>query len=85
MRKPILFLISAVAVSLPAVPSLYAQTSAVSDPKNKTVCKGRQRTGTRFAGRTCRTVREWDEIEEQNKRGAAELINRPQIEIRKGN
>lgn len=85
MRKPVLFLISAIAVSLPAIASHSAQTNSASDPKNKTVCKGSQRTGTRFASRTCRTVREWEELEEQNKRGASELINRPQIEIRKGN
>jgi hypothetical protein len=56
-----------------------AQTPSQPDPKqdpSKVVCKKQPKTGTRMVDRICHTRAEWDQITEQNRRDAAEMVNR---------
>lgn len=49
------------------------------------VCKQTAKTNTRFAKRTCRTRAEWDQIAEQNRRDAEDMINKPGFDSRRSN
>ena len=68
-----------------AAMTLSAPASAGSETKDgaKLVCKREAKTGTRFPKKTCHTRAQWDQIAEQNKRDAQEMINRPIIETRR--
>lgn len=68
-----------VLATTPVAQAVVAQVSSVADEDSRTVCKQRPRTGTRFAVRTCRTVREWAELEEAHRRQGAEMLSRPTI------
>lgn len=85
MRNLSLIASAALLISVPVVPALFAQTPEGASAKDRTVCKTRQKTGTRFASRTCRSLRHWEQMEDEHKRGAAEIVNRPMIEVRRGN
>jgi hypothetical protein len=58
-------------------------TFADAKPEEKEICKYRQKTGTRFKSKDCRTAKEWEEMAENNRAGLKEMTDRPQIEIRK--
>lgn len=49
----------------------------------KMICKYRQETGTRFKTKTCKTAAQWEEMAENNRSGLKEMVDRPQIEIRR--
>jgi len=74
-----LLAVAAVLVTVPAAHAFVAQTSSATDEDNRTLCKRRQKTGTRFPTKTCRTAREWAELEEAHKRQGAEMLSRPTI------
>jgi hypothetical protein len=50
---------------------------------DRMVCKRQKKTGTRFESKTCKTAAQWETMAEQNRRDAAEMVNRPQVEIRR--
>lgn len=52
--------------------------------KERLICKRQQSTGTRFATRICKTPAQWEAISEQHRRDMKEMIDRPQIEVRRG-
>lgn len=83
MRYVALIAASALLASTPAAPAFAADTGAKEKASEKMVCKRRLKTGTRFPSKTCRTAEQWDQIAEQNKRDASEMINRPMIETRR--
>jgi hypothetical protein len=59
--------------------------AAASAPEQKSkegdriICKRQAPTGTRFAKKTCRSKKELEEIAEQHKRDASEMVNRPVV------
>jgi hypothetical protein len=68
-----------------AAAALAAAASAPNpggDP-DQVVCKRQAETGTRILSRICMTRRRWAMIEEEHKRAAREMIDRPVIEIRR--
>ena len=81
MRK-ILFSLVAASVAIGPVSVAVAKTSEAQGDK---ICKRQAKTGTRFASKICYTKAEWEEITEANKRADAEAINRPVVNIGKGN
>ena len=81
MRYATLIAISGLLVSAAAAPSFAAQPTAQERSGDKLVCKSKPKTGTRFRTKTCRTVSEWDQIAEGNKRAMADVVNRPQIKV----
>ncbi|MFZ1367262.1 MAG: hypothetical protein WAR58_07320 [Sphingorhabdus sp.] len=54
-----------------------------ADEGERLICKRQQETGSRFGKKVCKTAKEWEEMSEQHRRGLGEMVNRPQIEIRK--
>jgi hypothetical protein len=44
---------------------------------NKVVCRSEAATGSRFQSRVCHTNKEWDEMREQERRAAHEMIDKP--------
>lgn len=71
---------------LPAAPALAfggSDGALAVDPKDKMICKRSQKTGTRFYTQTCKTAAQWDALAEEHKRNLREVVDRPQIEIRK--
>jgi hypothetical protein len=67
-----------------SAPSATAAGSfSAAAPEEKEICKYRQKTGTRFKKKECRTAKEWDEMAENNRAGLKEMTDRPQIEIRR--
>jgi hypothetical protein len=84
MRKALIVATALLVSTPPALAGFFSDPGAES-AKDRVVCKHRRKSGnTRFSERTCRTAREWEQISEAAKSNAAELVNRPQIEIRKG-
>lgn len=78
-----------VALAAPATSQQSASSPdavVVGDPQDeqKVVCKKQKATGTRFEKKTCMTVQQWDQLREQNMRDAKEMIDRPEIETRRG-
>ena len=57
--------------------ALYAEAKA----GKKIVCKHRQRTGTRFKTKMCKTAEQWEEMAEQGRSGIKELVDRPHMPI----
>ena len=49
------------------------------------VCKADAKTNTRFSKRTCRTRAEWQQIAEQGRRDAEDMINKPGFDSRRSN
>jgi hypothetical protein len=72
------------ALVLMPVPAAANAASEQPADGDKVVCKSVMKTGTRFRTRTCHTRKQWQEIEEQNKRNTREMIDRPVIEARRG-
>lgn len=88
MRVFHLLALAAVAAFLPIGSAEVAArdgAEATVDPKDRMVCKRTQRTGTRFYDKICKTAGQWEAIAEQHRRNASEMIDRPQIEIRRDN
>lgn len=69
----------ALAILLSSHP-LAAQTAA----DEKLVCKTDAKTGTRFKTKICKTRLQWEQMREQHLRNAREVIDRPEIETRRG-
>lgn len=80
MRGINLLALAATAALLPATPGFAAVASDDSsvDPKDRMVCKRTQKTGTRFYGKICKTVGQWEALAEENRRSLSEQTNRPQ-------
>lgn len=81
----------ALTIALVAPSLMSASANAFDDAlatqkseKDRIVCRSAPKTGTRFSSQTCHTVRQWEQIEEQQKRDASDLINRPKIETNRG-
>lgn len=83
MRSVHLLAMAGLLASFPAVAAPDRAPSERERSEQKLVCKRKPVTGTRFPTKTCRTLAEWDKIAEANKRGAAEMMNRPTIETRR--
>ena len=49
------------------------------DAQSKIVCKSVLRTGTRFKERTCKSVKQWEVMRDQQRREASEWIDKPQV------
>ena len=62
-----------------SVPTLPAAAVAKADDGDKMICKYRAQTGTRFKTKVCKTAAQWEEMAEQHRAGAKELVDRPQI------
>ncbi|WP_339706789.1 hypothetical protein [uncultured Sphingosinicella sp.] len=62
-----------------------SQTSAKKNENDRIICKSSPKTGTRFGSKTCMTAREWEEVAENHRRAAAEMIDRAIIDTRRGN
>jgi hypothetical protein len=77
---------AAIAISLPATSMAYAapETNAAVDAGQRIVCKEQRKTGTRFTTKTCKTAAQWDKMAEEHRANAKEMIDRPQIETRRG-
>jgi hypothetical protein len=87
--------VPAAALCLLASPALAEQASTSTATTNdiivkgqqyekKVVCRNQQNTGTRFATRVCYTNKVWDEMREQHLRAGKEMMNRPEIDITRG-
>lgn len=76
-RSAALLVSAALVSAAPALASGTADTPSADAAKEKKVCKRTQRTGTRFYTEICKTAAEWAAIEEQSKRDAREMIDRP--------
>lgn len=73
------------ATMVPLTPALTAKAAdeATVNPKDRIVCKRTQQTGTRFKKEICKTVAQWEAMTEQHRRDVSEMVDRPQIEIRR--
>jgi hypothetical protein len=78
--------VAALALSLPVQSPLHATSEGAdaADAGQKIICKERRKTGTRFTTRTCKTAGQWDKLAEEHRANAKEMIDRPQIETRRG-
>ena len=80
MRKIFVFLASAIlagpAIASAPAPSGGTGAGTAADGK-KVVCKKQANTGTRFPERRCLTKSQWEQMIEQQRREARELIDRP--------
>ncbi|WP_349024112.1 hypothetical protein [Sphingorhabdus sp.] len=70
-------LIAALCLSSPAI------VLAKNEPGERMICKYSHETGTRFRTKTCKTAAQWEEMAENNRANLKEMVDRPQIEIRK--
>lgn len=64
--------------------ALPASATGSSDSEDRMICKKQKKTGTRFVTKICRPASEWEEMAEQNRRAANEMINRPKIDDSRG-
>lgn len=80
MRFIVLFTGLALAVTGPVAPSAKAAAS-VAKSGERVVCKHRQRAGTRFKSKICKTVDQWEEMAEQGRSGIKEMADRPHVPI----
>ena len=82
MRNLFVFLVSAF-LAAPAIATAPAQSGgARAEPaadSKKVICKKQSNAGTRFAKKKCLTKAQWEQMIEQHRRGAKELIDRPAI------
>jgi hypothetical protein len=79
MAKSIIFGAAAFALLIPASVPVKAGSTAETD--DKLICKYRMETGTRFKKKKCMTAAQWDEMSEQHRAGAKEMVDRPKILI----
>ncbi|HEX8527550.1 hypothetical protein [Allosphingosinicella sp.] len=78
-------------ILMAAVAVMATGAASAADPvgapgansRDERVCRQRAKTGTRFATRVCHTRAQWERITEENRRAAAEMINKPMIETRR--
>jgi Spy/CpxP family protein refolding chaperone len=84
MMNRILFAASSFALVATASIPAHANEQKPNDPKKQTICKSHPKTNSRFQERTCYTREQWDQMTEQNKRNASEMIDRPYVCIGKG-
>jgi hypothetical protein len=63
--------------------ALPVQAASNDEAGERMICKYRQETGTRFKAKVCKTAAQWEEMAENNRSGLKEMVDRPQIEIRK--
>jgi hypothetical protein len=82
MRK---FLFALVALSLASGPAVAGGAKSGKQDGQEMVCKRQANTGTRFAKKICHTRAQWEEITEAAKRAAAEDLNKPTVNVGKGN
>ena len=75
--------LAAAAPVVPAAATNAAAAETAREGDQALVCKSTQRTGTRFQSKVCRTRAVWEQIEEESKRQAREMIDRPVIETRR--
>ena len=74
MKRMSLTLIVAIMAAGAPVVQLPAQATAAKADPNHIVCKTQPRKGTRFRDKICHTRAEWDQITEENKRAASEMV-----------
>jgi hypothetical protein len=67
-------------LSFPVEPAGAAASASDDD---KLICKYRQKTGTRFRAKECKTAAAWEAMAEAHRAGLKETVDRPQIEIRR--
>lgn len=79
MRLSACYVMAICAFGLQPLPSSVAHAKAQDG--DKMICKYRLQTGTRFKTKICKTVAQWEEMAEQHRAGAKELVDRPQILI----
>lgn len=60
-------------------PANAAETEAKGG--DRVVCKLKQRTGTRFKNKICKTADQWEEMAEQGRSGIKEMVDRPHVPI----
>jgi hypothetical protein len=73
--------ILATSALLGATVPVFAYGSSSSD--DRMICKRQKKTGTRFESKICKPASVWEAMAEENRRSAAEMANRPQIEIQR--
>ena len=56
---------------------IVVEGQKASQEATQVVCKQAAKTNTRFGKRTCKTRAQWEQISEQNRREAEEVINKP--------
>jgi hypothetical protein len=66
------FLASSIAL-MPATAEVPDQATEKQDPST-VICKTDPKPGTRFASKTCKTRAQWDQMAEEHKRAASELV-----------
>ena len=72
-------------VSVSIAIALAMQPAAIpASEDNQIVCKKQAKTGTRHQTKTCRTKLQWEQIRIQSQRELKEMMDRPQIETRRG-
>lgn len=76
MQKLAYLAIGALVLGVPALPAAVAAKAGDGD---KMICKYRAQTGTRFKTKVCKTAAQWEEMAEQHRAGAKELVDGPQI------
>jgi hypothetical protein len=79
MVKSVIFAAAALALALPVAAPVAA--SSTDDSGDKMICKYRMETGTRFKKKKCMTAAQWEEMSEQHRAGAKEMVDRPKILI----
>lgn len=72
-------------VILQGTTPIVVEAERLRQNPTQVVCKQTAKTNTRFAKRTCRTRAEWDQIAEQNRRDAEDMINKPGFDSRRSN
>jgi hypothetical protein len=72
-------------VILQGTTPIVVEGERIRQSPSQVVCKQTAKTNTRFAKRTCRTRAEWEQIAEQNRRDAEDMINKPGFDGRRSN
>jgi hypothetical protein len=70
-------------ISFPAAAAAADNAGKPARDGEQIVCKSQARANSRLPKKTCMTKEQWEDMAEQNKRDAKEMIDRPQIEIRR--
>lgn len=80
MRSIALILLIAAA---PAAAGPQSNPGKPAQDGQQMVCKSQPRANSRLPKKTCMTRAQWEVMAEQHRRDAKEMIDRPQIEIRR--
>lgn len=70
-------------MAFPAAAAADNSSKAAAHDGQQLVCKSQARANSRLPKKTCMTKGQWEDMAEQSKRDAKEMIDRPQIEIRR--